>query len=534
MGRPPKADAMRKPCPRKGHSRREVTLYGLVRGADGNPTHQRFMCAPGTEQQHTFRVAFAPKPIGRKASPVLAAPVRPYSPPEPCLEHPGGRVRRRGTYKQGKRTRQRYECVPLGWYEGATRKDDPEHAKHSFTPALPRTHVDGDDKCPHCAEMRAVNRGETAVARQHQADTTQVVEALTMLGDGKSYAEVSKWLQGKVRKDGTVSKGKDAWRRAADIAEVFAPVLWQDWLTQVAVQDADRQAAKPSQPRVVMLDDLPMFSKATKYRKQAQRFAVLGVGEVLPGGVRLRLLRAFPQHDQRAYMLLLDELGWHPDFVIADGGKAIRPAVLEMAALTRHDTQFVACEYHMRQQLGAVIDKAAKATSGFDAGSLRVALDTHRCWRSRTDWETWFADLERRMAAQKVPLTKRAGTWKKNHYQFVCDQLDAMAVYPDMPRTTGALETLLADKVKPSMTKRSRALGNLARTNQLLDLFVLHANGYFHDPAHAAEALRTDAANGDPTNPGWAPPVRQLCDPGLYRSLLDPDMLADLFDQAGL
>lgn len=94
----------------------------------------------GTADEHTFRV-----PLTAGATPTALKPtkqvrrlsVRPYVPPEPCPEHPGGHVTRRGVYKAGGHTRQRYLCTPPGWYEGAKRSDDPEHAKHLFTPVLP-------------------------------------------------------------------------------------------------------------------------------------------------------------------------------------------------------------------------------------------------------------------------------------------------------------------------------------------------------------------------------------------------------------
>jgi len=66
-------------------------------------------------------------------------------------------VTREGRYKAGGHTRQSYLCTPPGWYEGAKRADNPEHARHLFTPVLPRAHIEGDDACPHCAELRAIH-----------------------------------------------------------------------------------------------------------------------------------------------------------------------------------------------------------------------------------------------------------------------------------------------------------------------------------------------------------------------------------------
>jgi len=51
------------------------------------------------------------------------------------------------------------------------------------------------------------------------------------LSKGESYADVAEWLQTELRPKGASAKKKDGYRRAADIVEVFAPVVWNDWLS---------------------------------------------------------------------------------------------------------------------------------------------------------------------------------------------------------------------------------------------------------------------------------------------------------------
>src|SRR5674476_1395223 len=98
-----------------------------------------------------------------------ALAIRPYAPPEPCPEHPGGKVVRRGVYVSAKHTHQRYGCTAPDWYEGAKRSEDPLHAEHPFTPVLPRAHVEGHDACPHrapsCAPSSEVTRSWLASTR---------------------------------------------------------------------------------------------------------------------------------------------------------------------------------------------------------------------------------------------------------------------------------------------------------------------------------------------------------------------------------
>lgn len=539
-----------------------MVLAGLVKNKAGVPTHQRFRCSPGKADEHTFRVPLKAEAAGEPTAPKprRRLAVRPYVPPEPCPDHADGTVARCGTYKAGGRTRQRYRCTPHGWYEGATRDKDPKHAKHVFTPVLPRAHVEGDEACPHCAELRAIHRGVTAVARKHTADTITVAEALSRLGRGETYAEVSLWLQSKVRSAGRSPEPKNAWRRAADITEVFTPVVWADWLSGVLAEEMARNKTRRGQPRVVLLDDLPMFAKATKRRRQFQRFAVIAAGEAVPveppktakpgekpargkrpprkREVKLRLLRALPVHNTDAYTLVLDELvelyGFVPDVVVADGGKGIKPAVDALAARTGRDILFVTSQFHVKAQLGRAIDKARKAKPTFDPGSLLSDLEHDRLFASRAAWEAWWETYERRLVSQGVPRSGWPTTWKRDYYADIGDQLDALAPFPDVPRTTGALENLMVRFVKASMKRRAPGLGNLPRTQQLLDGYVVYANGYFDDLARAVAALRADATEGDLDTPGFVPPVRALSDIGSHRSLADPDSIDRLLEARGL
>lgn len=546
-GRPKREDVDRPLCPWPGHKAREVRRHGTVKADDGTVTRYRFLCSPGTTKQHAFSVPATPE--GQPAPQDFTGPEqprlhkvdtrRPYTPPEPCPKHPGSRVVRCGSYKSGTGRRQLYQCTPIGWQSDHKIKTHPETSRHVFTPVLPRAHVEGDDACPHCTELRAVNRGDTVVARGHTATTRHVAEALTRLGRGESYADVSLWLQGELRGQVSAQK-KDAWRRAADVVEVFAPVVWADWLNTVTAEDEARsQIARV--PRVVLVDDLPIFDKAKTHRRQQQRFAILGLAEVIlnpaSGRVRetrLRLLRAYPNHSTEAYELLLDELGYVPDFVIADGGKGIRPAVENLAARTGQDVTFITSAYHIRDQLRRVIAKARSAKAAFTPGDLAARVEAFGPSQSRQAWVDWWSDYERRLTAQGVPRSGWPVRQKTDAYERTIKQLDALAPWPDIPRSTGHLEDLFARYVKSSIKPRGRGFGNIIRTNQMLDLFVLRANGYFDDVARVVSVLRQDAVEGDPAAAGYAPPVRTITDNGLDRSLLDVSVITKLVTERGL
>jgi hypothetical protein len=546
-GRPRREGVERFVCPWPGHARRDTVLHGQVKNAAGVATRQRWMCSPGTKKAHTFSV-----PLDADGKPLIDATLgtgttarkmdtrRPYVPPEPCPEHPLGTVVRAGRYYTGGGWRQRYLCTPHNWKPGAKRRDDDTKAvaQHRFTGVLPRAHVEGDEACPHCAELRAINRGETAVGRWHSTTTEIAATGLERLGKGESYADIGRWLQTKLRDKGPSAEKKDGYRRAADLVELFAPVVWEDWLTGLARDDEARDSALP---RVVMVDDLPIFDKAQKRRRQQQRFAILGLAEVVfnaeTGKVketRLRLLRAFPSHSTEAYTLLFSDLPYVPDFVIADGGKGIEPAVKALAERTGHEVTFITSAYHLREHLRRVIIKARAAKASFTPGDLASRVEAFGPTSSKAAWVKWWRDYERRLTAQGVPRSGWPVKAKGESYQRTIDQLDALAPWPDVPRSTGALEDLFARYVKASIKPRGRGFGNLIRTNQLLDLFVLRANNYFDDHARVVQVLRKDSIEGDPQHPGFAPPVRAITDSGLDRSLLDDSIIAALIKKRGL
>lgn len=103
-------------------------------------------------------------------------------------------------------------------------------------------------------------------------------------------------------------------------------------------------------------------------------------------------------------------------------------------------------------------------------------------------------------------------------------------VWPGIPASTGALEAILATSISPLLEGRSEAMGNIARTNQLLDLVTLQLNGQLNHADWVAERIRADAvANG-----GYALRQRHLTDPGHYRSLRDETLPNRLVLEQGL
>lgn len=538
------------------HPRSHVVAVGSRETASG--LRRDYRCTPVVGNPHKFSV--------RVGADARAATAR-WSPPPPCSAHLDSKVIRYGTYgSKTSRPRQRYRCVPA---DGTK--------PHTFTPSLPRDHVHEDaEHCGHCEELRGVHRGETAVARRHTWSTRVVVRGLEQLAAGASYAEVGRWAQ---RVTGTtrarakapvpetdVAKGKrtspaakaarNAWHIGADWVEAFSPVIYEpveSRLRSEAYADRERLDEMRSngevleRPQVVLVDDVPVYGRDLDQRGKSRRdagFYVLAAAETLwtpdgPGG-RLRLVRAMAKSSTPAWLLLFDELGYDPDFIVADAGTGI------LAAVSRHfdpsRTKFIPSMWHLNQRIEKALADTRGAHTATPGGRalLRPISDHLRGLRrdgpalaDSTAWTAWWDELEALLAVHKLPLDK-VRTQRKNNEARMALVLDDLARYPDVPVSTGGLETLIAKHVKPMLAMRRTSFGNLERTNLLFDLAVAAHHGAFDDPADVAALLRADTAATD----GWTVALRSIADPrprrGSYSSLRDTTLLSDIAEARGL
>jgi hypothetical protein len=443
--------------------------------------------------------------------------------------------------------RQRYLCRPANG-----------EAAHRFTPLLSRRVVGPGDTCDVCDEPRCVHRGETTVARGHRYTTRIVAEALSELGQGKSYGDVSVRAFQRLRGDDgaqmdpassavqaagqsakPAKQRQQAWRLAADWTELFATVLWEPWAAeqQRTVLNLQARSPKDRERVAVIIDDMPVFSTKKVKGSAEQRFSVLAASECFidahgrSSRSRLRLLRAYPRHDKKAYLLLLNELGYRPDYIIADGGKGIRGALKLLSARDGQPFQTMLSAYHVRNQLRRLFAKLNRQNpGGFFPGDLDTDLELWRFCSSASAWHNWWERFQRRCQAQGVPPGAWQTEWVRDYKVIVDAQMPVLDELQLLPRTTGALESVLFHTIKPSILGRAKAFGNLARTNRLMDLMVLHANGQLNSVAKISEQLRADAIAGG----GYAPQVRTIADPRMYRSLTDASQLDQLLRDAGL
>jgi hypothetical protein len=523
---------------------------------------RRYRCSPALGEVHTFSV--------RVTGEVSAG----WSPPPACPDHDGSKVVRNGTYGKGTpKPRQRYRCTPA---DGAK--------PHSFTPLLPRDHVhEGDEHCSHCDELRGVHRGDTAVARKHSWSTRVVARALEQLAAGGTYAEVSRWAVRVSKSQRTRTappsstapketsqasrSSRNAWHIAADWVEAFGPVVYapiEERLRAAAVAERDRLDAlivegQPlDQPQVILVDDVPVYGRDLDRKSRSRRdygYFILVVAELHwpdPDGqdpfgaggaprLMLRLVRAMPKSNTPAWRLVFDELGYDPDFVVADAGTGISAAI--RAHYDPAHTRFVPSLWHLGQKVEEALTDTPRARRLAPSGSseligpladqLRKLSRSSGVLDDAAAWSSWWDELMKLLASHRLP-SEKIRKRRSNYEPAMSAVLADLASHPGVPVSTGGLETLIAKQVKPLLAMRRTSFGNIERTNSLMDLVVARQHGAFDDLGEVAALLRRDTE----AHQGYTVSLRSIADPrprgGNYSSLRDTTLLSTLAKQKGL
>ena len=540
-------------CPDPLHVDSVVVSKGRRESSKG--TLRRYLCRPKAGAPHSFSLVEGPVPM----------PI--HSPPPACPEHPGSKVVRNGFYATSTtKPRQMYRCFPDG-----------EGRVHAFVPKLARDHVHtGRDSCVECEELRGTHRGDKTVARRHSWSARVVADALKDLSEGKSYAAVSREVRratGRTRTraatGATTPRTKyagsalsaNAWHTAADWVETFSPVLWADLEPRMLAADLaarDRNDAelathgRLSQPTVLLLDEIPV---ETGHRKDYSVLVAAQVEWVAPRQgapmtgrqVRLRLLRGYPSNDHYAWKLLFHELGYRPDFVLADRGTGLVKAVEETWA---GQVPVLPSLFHMREAIERALLKTPGArrdpgTKGVSIGVARVLqrpFENHLRELRRSsltamtdqEWVAWWDRLETLLTDRGLPLEKVART-RRDYEPLVARLLPTYRAYPQLPVSTGGLEVALRQRVQPVLKGRQHAFANLERVNRLFDLVVCRDWAMFDDTLAVADLIRTD----NEANHGWATPMRYVSDvrtasTSRYSSLRDAQLLRTRAREAGL
>lgn len=392
-------------------------------------------------------------------------------------------------------------------------------------------------------------------------------------------------------------RARNLWHIAADWVEAFAPVIYDpvaEELDAAAKRERQRLDAEiarrakrkggPSQPlerpQVVFVDDVPVYGQDPKTRTRSRRDAgyfVLVVAElhwvqrrpVAPAPkakrkghaqaapdaavanvddgepqwttvTKLRLLRVMAKSNTPAWRLVFAELGYEPDFIVADAGTGIKAAI--DAHFDKRRTVFIPSLYHLSEKVKLAFKDVPGAFESSASGKRFIKpLHDHFAKLSRFSgvldsaaaWKGWWDELERIIAANKLPRdTVKAK--RKTYEPAMATALGALGRNPLVPLTTGGLETLIARKVKPLLAMRRTSFGNLERTNHLFDLVVAEQHGAFNNLSDVAAKLRHDGHAND----GWTVPLRSVSDPrppkGSYSSLRDTTLLDTLAIERGV
>lgn len=370
-----------------------------------------------------------------------------------------------------------------------------------------------------------------------------------------------------------------AWHIAAGWTEAFAPVVYaevEQRLRERAVTERARLDARLATglpldwPQVLLLDDLPVYGREVGGSRKARRddgFYVLVAAEVswsappkrakpavglagpiasigepptLVGRQRLRLVRTLAKSNASAWRLLFDELGYAPDFVVADAGTGITAAV--DAHFDPGRTRFVPSLWHVGNAVrtGLSDTPGAFVTVAGLGKQLRPELATHLkqlqrdgALASATAWKTWWDELEDLLVTLRLPRDKTR-LRRRNYEAPMAAVLPHLLAHPAVPVSTGGLEKLIDKQVNPLLAMRRSGFGNIERTNNLFDLVVAREHEAFDDLSAVAALLRGDAS----PHGGWTVPLRAVADPrprgGRYSSLRDATLLASLASERGL
>lgn len=374
----------------------------------------------------------------------------------PRPEHAGSRVRFDGQYGAAGHRRQYYKCVP-----------DSGDRPHRFTEALPREES-WKDACELC-ERGVENHEGPHAARKYQFVARGIAEALVAVGAGATYREAAAVARERARRlRADAATGELRFSRhgslVMDWVEVFAPVVFE----------AHRPRAWPTSGSL-LVDDLPFRVRdpdSGRHRIAFRVFAAMGYDAGRP---RIWRLEAHTSKSQRDWEAFLGALAGAPPRVVCDNDGGLTNAMRARFP----DAELYLCEWHLRHPLERLMHKLRgeqpdrrEALDGL-LGDLEAAF---------TGPAFWAPFLQRAHAAD-IP---RVSEWLNSTGRIVEQQFarrgPRSARPADTPLSTSPLDAFI-HPIRASIQPRAYGLKNRRRTNRLLSLMQLHANG--HDDVHA-------------------------------------------------
>jgi len=389
--------------------------------------------------------------------------------PEP--EHVGSRVRFDGQYGTPGHRRQYYKCIPGNG-------DRP----HRFTEVLPREES-WKDACELCERDVEFHEGPHA-ARKYQFVARGIAEALVAVGAGATYREaagVARERARRLRVDGETGELRFTRHGSLvmDWVEVFAPVVF----------DAHRPRQWPASGSL-LLDDLPFSVRDPRTGRFRIAFRVFAAMGYEAGRPKLWRLEAFTTKSQPDWEAFLGGLDGAPPRVVCDNDSGLTNAVRARFP----EAELYLCEWHLRHALERLMGKLRTEDVYRDAID-ELLPQVEAAFTGPSFW----APFTERAHAAGIP---RVSEWLNTTGQVVADQFSRRGLRwqrpAGTPLSTSPLDAFI-NPIRASIQPRAYGLKNRERTNRMLMLMQLHANG--HDDVHAyTHLIRTwlEASQGRP------------------------------------
>ena len=281
-----------------------------------------------------------------------------------------------------------------------------------------------------------------------------------------------------------------------DWVEVFAPVVFE----------AYRPHQWPTSGSL-LLDDLPFRVRdpsSGRFRIAFRVFAAMGYDA---GRSKLWRLEAFTTKSRPDWEAFLGALDGAPPRVVCDNDDGLTKAVRARFP----DAELYLCEWHLRHALERLMGKLRSEQPQHRDAIDELLPDVEAAF---TGPAFWAAFLKRAHAAG-IP---RVSEWLNTTGRVVEEQFGRRGLRwkrpADMPLSTSPLDAFI-NPIRASIKPRAHGLKNRERTNRMLTLMQLHANG--QDDVHAFTHLIRARLEGNSGRPGVD-----------RRAIVDPDGSASL------
>lgn len=367
----------------------------------------------------------------------------------PRSEHAGSRVRFAGHNGPPGHRRQRYLCVPSN--------GDPPHR---FTESLPREES-WHDACDSCEREVDLREGPHA-ARGYGFVARGTAEALVMVGAGSTYRDAALVARERAKRLRVGPDGEPRFSRhgslVMDWVEVFAPVVFELY----------RPRAWPESGSL-LLDDVPFRVRNPKTGSTRIAFRIFATMGYQGGRPKLGRLQAFTSKSQADWEAFLGGLDGAPPRVVCDNDHGLTNAI----AARFPDAELYLCEWHLRHALERLMGKLRTEEPQHREAIDELLPDVEAAFTGASFW----GPFTERCHAADIP---RLSEWLNETGQIVEDQFKRRGLRwqrpADMPLSTSPLDGF-TNPIRASIKPRAYGLKNRERTNRMLMLMQLHANG---------------------------------------------------------